>query len=153
MNYIYSVTRSDVILNEELKPICDYQFISNRSDLDNRISENSSLNYKIYLIDNVNSAPRFLIHQTNLDYENCAWLKDTAFVSTNSSVVFSKVIKETIIFANRSLKSISSTICPCFNSSAFYCNQRHLGTVSPREIVTIKVKVTTLQSFETTIIG
>ena len=116
MNYIYSVTRSDVILNEELKPICDYQFISNRSDLDNRISENSSLNYKIYLIDNVYSAPQFLIHQTNLDYENCAWLKDTAFVSTNSSVIFSKVIKETKIFANRSLESTS---LPMFQFQCF----------------------------------
>ena len=152
MNYLYSVTTSDTILNEEMQPICYYQFISNQIHLDKYISDNTSLNYKIYLIDNVHSAPQYVIQQKHLDYENCAWLKDTVFVSTNSSVVYNKVIEETIIYANRSHKSLSSTICPCFNTSVYNCNQRHLGTVSPGQILTIKLKVTTYQPYETTII-
>ena len=111
-----------------------------------------STTYHIYLIDNIYSAPQYLVQQAHLDDENCAWLKDTAFVSTNSSVVYNKVIKETIVYANRSLMSTPLTICPCFNTSVYNCSQRYLGTVSPGQILTTKLKVTTLQPFLITII-
>ena len=49
------------------------------------------------------SAPEYIIQQTNSHYENCirTWLEDTPFVSTSSSVVYSKVMKEAIKYANR----------------------------------------------------
>ena len=147
-NYVYSVMYLSFVLNDDYKPYCYFQFLGNQSNLEQNISDNTSLNYKIDFIDNVYSAPQYIVQQTNSDYENCTWLEDTAFVSTNSAVVYSKVMKERIKYAKRSLETTSLTICPCDNISAYYCTQRHLGTVSPGQTLTVKLKLTRLQPSE-----
>ena len=151
-NYVYSVMKIATIWNDESRPICFIQFISNTSDLEEHISENSTLYYQVELTDNVYFAPRYLVQTSTLYYKNCSWLKDTAFSSTNSSVVFSKVLKNTIEYANRTLNTIPLTICPCLNISAYNCSQRSIGTVSPGQTLTIKLRLTTVQPFETTFI-
>ena len=151
-NYVYSVMHRSFVLNDEYKPYCYFQFLSNQSNLEQNINDNISLNYKINFIDNIYSAPEYIIQQTNSDYENCTWLEDTAFVSTNSSVVYSKVITETIKYANRSLETTSLTICPCVNASVYNCTQRHLGVVSPGQTLTVKLKLTLLQPSDPTFI-
>ena len=151
-NYVYSVMKIATIWNDESRPICFFQFISNKSDLEEHISENSSLNYQIEITNNVYFAPRYLAQMSTLYYKNCTWLKDTAFSSTISSVVFSKVLRNTRIFANRTLNTIPLTVCPCFNFSSYNCNQRYIGTVSPGQTLTIKLRLTTVQPFETTYI-
>ena len=151
-NYVYSVMTVATIWNDESRPICFFQFISNRSDIEEHISENSTLHYQIELTDNVYFAPRYLVQASTLYYKNCSWLKDTAFSSTNSSVVYSKVLRNTIKYANRTLNTIPLTMCPCLNFSTYDCNQRYVGTVSPGQTLTIKLRLTTVQPFETTYI-
>ena len=146
-NYVYSIMYLPAVLNnDEHKPYCYFQFLSNQSNLEQKINENTSLNYKINFIDNIYSAPEYVIQQTNSDYENCTWLEDTAFVFTNSSVIYSKVMTETIKYANRSLETTSLTICTCVNASVYNCTQRHLGVVSPGQTLTVKLKLARLQS-------
>ena len=153
-NYVYSVMKVATIWNDESRPICFFQFISNRSDLEEHINDNSTLlHYQIELIDNVYFAPRYLVQTSALYYKNCSWLKDTAFSSTNSSVVYSKVLRNTIKYANRTLNTIPLTMCPCLNFNAYNCNQRYVGMVSPGQTLTIKLRLTTVQPFETTYIN
>ena len=114
----------------------------------------TALDYQVYLTDNVYFAPKSLIEEAEMDYETCAWLKDTAFSSTNSSVVYGKVIKETILYANKSsvLMTKLSTICPCVNVSAYNCSQRYIGTVYSGQTLTIKLRLITAQPFQATFI-
>ena len=151
-NYVYSVMRVATIWSDESRPICFFQFISNTSDLEEHISENSTLHYQIELTDNVYFAPRYLVQASALYYKNCSWLKDTAFSSTNSSVVYGKVLRNTIEYANRTLNTIPLTMCPCLNFSTYNCNQRYIGAVSPGQTLTIKLRLTMVQPFETTYI-
>ena len=142
--------RIATILSDESRPICFFQFISNTSDLEEHVSENSTLHYQIELIDNVYFAPRYFVQASTLYYKNCSWLKDTAFSSTNSSVVYGKVLRNTIEYANRTLNTIIPlTMCPCLNFSTYNCNQRYIGTVSPGQTLTIKLRLTTVHPFET----
>ena len=152
-NFVHSVMRLDFVFNDDSKLICIFQFVSDQNDFEEYISENRSLHYWIGLIDNVYSAPEYLIQKTNMDYDNCAWL-DTAFSSTNSSVVYNKVIKEITKYANKDsiLMTELSTICPCFNISNYYCSQRYIGSVFPGQTLTIKLKLITVQPFKTTYI-
>ena len=156
-NYVYSVMYVAAIWNDEARPLCFLQFISNNSNknnLEEHNSKNHSLNYQVEFTDNVYFAPRYLVQQSTLFYNNCTWLKDTAFPSTNSSVVFSKVVKINIIYANRTLNTVYKlTICPCFNSSTYNCSQRYIGTVSPGQTLTVKLRLTTFQPFKTTFIS
>ena len=153
-NYVYSVIFVADIWNDEARPLCFLQFISNKSDLEEHNSESHLLNYQINLTDNVYFAPRYLVQLSNLYYKNCTWLKGTAFPFINSSVVFSKVVKNTIIYPNRTLNSkYTLTICPCFNSSTYNCSQRYIGSVSPGQTLTVKLRLTTIQPFETTFIS
>ena len=151
-NIVYTVMQGNVVLNDESKPICPFQFISNQGDTAENISENGSLNYHIDLVDNVYFKPKYLVQGSNLYYKDCSWLKDTAFSSTNSSVVFNKVLRNTVEYANKTVTRIS-TICPCINISVYNCTQSFIGTVSPGQTLTIKLMLTTLvQPLETTYI-
>ena len=151
-NSVYTVMQGNLVLNDESKPICPFQFISNNSDPAENISENSSLNYHIDLIDNVHFESKYLAQRSTLYYKDCTWLKDTAFSSTNSSVVFSKVLRNTIEYASNT-KTRILTICPCFNISAYNCRQNYIGTVSPGQTLTVKLMLLTLvQPLETTFI-
>ena len=153
-NLVHSVMRVDFVLNDESKPICYFQFISSQYDFEEHTSENGSLDYQVYLSDNIYSAPESLIQEAKMDYETCAWLKDTAFSSTNSSVVYSKVIKETIIYANKSIILMTnlSSICPCTNISDYNCSQRYIGTVYSGQTLKIKLRIITVQPSKTTFI-
>ena len=151
-NYVYSVMIVDTVWSNELKPVCIFQFISNQSDLEKQINENISLIYQIDMTDNVYFAPKFLVQQSTLYYEDCTWLKDTAFSSVNSSLVLSKVLRKTVIYANWSVETRSLTICPCINASVYNCSQRYLGTVSPGQTLTTKLKLMIVQPFEATFI-
>ena len=125
-NSVYTVMQGNVVLNDESKPICPFQFISNlHGDPTKNISENGSLNYHIYLLDNVHYEPKYLVQESNLSYKDCSWLKDTAFSSTNSSVVFNKVLRNTIEYPNTT-KTRYLTICPCSNISAYNCSQSYI---------------------------
>ena len=151
-NSVYTVMQGNVVLNDESKPICPFQFISNQGDGAENISENGSLNYHIDLVDNVHYEPKYLVQGSNLSYKDCSWLKDTAFSSTNSSVVFNKVLRNTIEYPNTTVTRYL-TICPCINISEYNCTQSYIGTVSPGQTLTIKVMLTTLvQPLETTYI-
>ena len=136
--------QGNVVLNDESKPICSFQFIGNHGDAAENISENSSLNYHIDFV---------LVQGSNLYYKDCSWLKDTAFSITNSSVVFNKVLRNRVEYANKTMTTRISTICPCINISTYNCTRSYIGTVSPGQTLTIKLMLTTLvQPFETTYI-
>ena len=151
-NYVYTVMKGTLVLNDESKPICPFQFISNQSDPAENFNVNISLNYHIDLIDNVHFEPKYLVQGSTLYYKDCTWLKDTAFSSTNSSIVFNKVLRNTIEYANKTETRIL-TICPCYNISAYNCTQSNIGTVSPGQTLTIKLMLLTLvQPLETTFI-
>ena len=148
-NYVYSVMRIATVYNEESEAICFLQFISNQSDIEKHIRKNSSLNYHVDLINNVYAAPKFRVQELILYYKDCTWLKDTAFSSINSSVVYGKVIRKTIKYD----KEVGLlTICPCFNFSIYNCNQRHIGTVSPGQSLSIKLRLKTVQKFQKTFV-
>ena len=148
-NYVHSVVEMTPVFNEESKPICFLQFISNQSDFKKRIHKNISLNYQVNVIDNVYTAPKFLVQESTLYYEDCKWLKDTAFSSINSSVVYAKVIRKKVIYAKGNPKVGHLTICPCYNFSVYNCNQSYIGTVSPGQTLSIKLRLTTVQPFQT----
>ena len=151
-NNVYSVMQGNVVLNDESKPICPFQFISNHGDAAENISKNNSPNYHIEFVDNVHFEPKYLVQRSNLSYKDCSWFKDTAFSSTNSSVVFSKVLRNRVEYANKTVKRVL-TICPCINISTYNCTQSYIGTVSPGQTLTIKLMLTTLvQPLETTYI-
>ena len=151
-NVVYTVMQGNVVLNDESKPICPFQFISNQCDPTENISENGSLNYHIDFVDNVHFEPKYLVQESNFSYKDCSWLKDTAFSSMNSSAVFNKVLRNTVEYANKTVKR-TSTICPCINISTYDCTQSYIGTVSPGQTLTIKLMLTTLvQPLETTYI-
>ena len=151
-NYVYSVMEMTPVFNEESKPICFLQFISNQSDFEKRIRKNISLNYQVDVIDNVYTAPKFLVQESTLYYEDCKWLKDTAFSSINSSVVYAKVIRKKVKYAKGNPKVGHLTICPCYNFSVYNCNQSYIGTMSPGQTLSIKLRLTTVQPFQTTFI-
>ena len=152
-NVVYSVMQGNVVLNDESKPICPFQFISNHGDAAENISKSDSLNYHIDFVDNVHFEPKYLVQESNLYYKDCSWLKDTAFSSTNSSVVFNRVLRNRVEYANKTVTTRISTICPCINISTYNCTQSYIGTVSPGQTLTIKLMLTTLvQPLETTYI-
>ena len=66
------------------------------------------------------------------------------------------MVKNTIIYANRTVRTINTiyklTICPCFNSSAYNCSQRYIGSVSPGQTLTVRLRLTAVQPFETSFI-
>ena len=47
---------------------------------------------------------------------------------------------------DRSLETTPLTICPCINVSTYDCKQRYLGTVSPGQMLTIKLKLARFHS-------
>lgn len=145
-NFVYFVMSEPYVLNDELKPICPFQFVSNQTDLEN---ESILANYHIDFTDNTYAAPKYYVEESKLYYGNCTWLKDTAFSSTNSLKVFEKVITETMKYeTNITLL----TICPCVTYSVYNCSQRYIGTVSPGQTLTIKLRLTTAQPLSTTLI-
>ena len=150
-NYVYSVMLLSAVWSNELKPVCVFQFISNQR-LEEHISENISQIYKINMIDNVYYAPKYLVQESIPYYDDCIWLKDTAFSSIKPSLVLSKVLRRTVIYANKTIEDRLLTICPCINTSVCNCSQRYLGTVSPGQTLTTKLKLTVVQPFETTFI-
>ena len=145
MNSIHSIEKTDVILNDESKPMCFFQFLSNQTDY---VSKNRFLHYNIDIIDNIFYAPKGLVQNQRIN-ETCAWLKNTAFSSINSSIVYSKIIQETIKYANKSnvLMTNLSTICPCINKTTYNCSQRYIGTVFPGQTLTIKLRLITVKSY------
>ena len=60
-NYVYSVMLVDDIWNDEARPLCFFQFISNKSDPEEHNSESHLLNYQIEFTENVYFAPRYLV--------------------------------------------------------------------------------------------
>ena len=148
-NVVHSIMKADLILNDESKPICHFQFTSTYSDLAGNISKND---YRVELIDNVHFEPKNVIqvYRSTLHYRNCTWYKNALFSSTNSSVVYSKVIKERKIYANKSsvLMTKLLNICPCINISSYNCGQRYIGTVFPGQTLTIKLRLITVQPFK-----
>ena len=151
-NFVYSIMRANIVLNQEEKPICHFQFFSNKSDFMEHINENNSqYYYLIELIDNyVYFEPKGINQQSTLYYKDCTFLKNTPFSSTNSLLVYSKVIKETVKYVNKStvLKTKLLTICPCFNISIYNCNQRYIGTVFPGQTLTTRLMLITTQPFK-----
>ena len=156
-NFVHSVMKADLILNDDSKPFCHFQFNGNNIDLAEDISKNSSEHYHIELIDNVHFEPKNIVQmyrdRSTLYYKDCTWFKNAPFSSTNSSVVYSQVIKEIPKYANKSsiLMTRLLSICPCVNSS-YNCSQRYIGTVFPGQTLTIKLKIMTAKPFKTSLI-
>ena len=150
-NFVHSIMRAEIILNDDSKPFCHFQFNGNNIDLAEDISKNSSVHYHIELIDNVYLEPKNVVqvHRSTLYYEDCTWFKNAPFSSTNSSVVYSQVIKEIPKYANKStiLMTKLLSICPCDNSS-YNCSQRYIGTVFPGQTLTIKLRIIKVPPFK-----
>ena len=149
-NFVHSVMKASLILNDDSKPFCHFQFNSN-TDLAGDISKNM-VHYHIELIDNVYLEPKNIVqvHRSTLYYEDCTWFKNAPFSFTNSSVVYSQVIKEIPKYANKStiLMTKLLSICPCDNRS-YNCSQRYVGTVFPGQTLTIKLRIiTTVHPFK-----
>jgi len=105
-NFVYSIMKANIVLNQESKPICHFQFLINRRRFMKRINESNSQHYyHIELIDNyVYFEAKGINLQSTLYYKNCVFLKNTPFSSANSLLVYSKVIKETVKYVNKSRK-------------------------------------------------
>ena len=149
-NFVHSVMKADLILNDDSKPFCHFQFNSYNNNLAEDISKNISEHYHIELIDNVHLESKNIAHdRSTLYYKDCTWFKNAPFSSTNSLVVYSRVIKERPKYADKSiiLKTRLLSICPCVNSS-YNCNQRYIGTVFPGQTLTIKLRIITVQPFK-----
>ena len=93
------------------------------------------------------------VYRLTLYYKDYTWFKNAPFSSTNSSVVYSQVIKEIAKYANKStiLMTKLLNICPCDNSS-YNCSQRYLGIVFPGQTLTVKLKIIAVQPFKTSFI-
>ena len=137
-NLVYATITTQTVYTQHLKELCIYQFTSSRGNLDEELTENKSLNYKLYWVNNTYTAPPYEVNFYS--YQKCSWLPGTAFYSSESHEVFSEVVETNILWANRTVReSALSMVCPCSDTNSYNCKKRHLGSLFPGQ--TLKVKL------------
>ena len=107
-------------IGREQKKICYFQFAGHKG---NTVDQNAmTSNYKISFTYNTLTDPLYNSESIKLIDDNCTWLSDTAFVTSNPIDVLSRIITNEM----NDYKS-PSTICVCFEQS-YDCNVRTLGS-------------------------
>ena len=141
---------STTVYNHNLNEICSIQFLNDGHNLDDSVTRNETLPYRIELINNTYTAP---IHLTTSHIRKCLWLPSTAFKKANASVVFEQIIKVELLKIDKNkIGIIRSDICKCHNISSFDCTSHHLGTTYPGKILTVNLIVPPLiYSFKSSI--
>ena len=129
------LTTTILNIGREQKKICYFQFASHKS---NAVDQNAmTSNYKKSFTYNTLTDPLYNSESIKLIDNDCTWLSDTAFVTSNPTDVLSRIITNEMNEMND--YESPSTVCVCSEHS-YDCNNRTLG---PAYIgVTLKLNFT-----------
>ena len=138
-NTVFNVLSQSEVYNERYQQICYFHFYSKKGNLDNFIVENKKLSYQIIIMDNIYTAPIHVLNYSNVFLDNCSWLVETAFKTSKSSVVYSRVVNRTLKgISRRNIRIIPSSTCQCVNSTEYNCMSHELGAVYPGQTIRTK---------------
>ena len=125
--------------------VCPAQFYSSRGNLDEKFAIGQMPNFSIVFHNNTVTLPRYLIRYDLGLTNNCIWLDDMAFTTTQPASVAKKFINVISINATKNdVYDIPSKICQCFSNNAYNCIHRDTTPIYPGQLLLLHLVVPTV---------
>ena len=103
-------------------------------------------------MNNTYTIPKYEINflQNETHHEDCVWLANTAFQTTQSTEVFKKVFRINREYASKTdIGKVPSSVCPCSSADDYNCSEYQIGSIFSGQQLTIKLIIPVIGNMNT----